>query len=170
VADAVLGGSEDRMSRTISILPQNGEIFPPAPTPIPTTPPAPVPTIVVPPPTPTQPPVITHSEGTILIKAGETTSLELVLNVGKTIREPTQVSYQISYVARPGSMDKLPMPIGLDVSIQPSTFMLYLNTTYKPIIVVRTSPDLPIGDYWLLIERSYADHTNSDWIRLSVER
>ena len=177
VADAVLGGSEDRMDRTISIPPQNGEVFPPTPVPsivvppapTPTTPPAPSP-IRLPPPHVTQPPDPIHSEGTILIKAGETTSLELVLNVGKTIREPTPVSYQISYVARLGSTDKLPMPLGLNVSIQPSVFMLYLNTTYKPIIVVRTSPDLPSGDYWLLIERSYADRTSSDWIRLIVER
>ncbi len=159
-ATASLGGSEDSMVRTIKITPQTGEVSPPVPTV------TVIPPITLPPPT-TQTPG-TPSSGIILVEAGQSVSHEFGLDASKTIREPSPVGCQIFRVSGNGSRDKLAVPVGLEVSMQPSTFTLYRNATYKPIIVVRTSPDLPSGDYWLLIETSYGDHTTRNWVRLSV--
>ncbi|MCK4735384.1 MAG: hypothetical protein KAT65_23225 [Methanophagales archaeon] len=55
---------------------------------------------------------------------------------------PGEVSYKIYSVARVGEKKEMPLPEGLNVSIEPSKFMAQPHKNYTSKITVKTSPEL----------------------------
>jgi len=104
----------------------------------------------------------------VKLKAGETKSLDVTLETLK--HGPGEVAYTISRVAKEYDEDKLPMPEGLDVSIEPSKFTAYPNNTYHSTITIKTTHELPSGEYVLLFDWSF-EHVEkgTGWITVNVE-
>ena len=102
------------------------------------------------------------------MKAGETKSLDVTLDTLK--HGPGEVTYKIYRVAKEYSEDKLPMLEDLDVSIEPSTFTASPGNTYHSKIKVRTTSELPSGEYVLLFDWHFEGvETGSGWITINVE-
>jgi len=65
--------------------------------------------------------------------------------------------------------DKLPMPDGLEMFMEPSSFMAYPNTVYRFSIMVETAPELAPGEYFILLEQHLEGAFDSrGWIRVTV--
>ncbi len=108
-------------------------------------------------------------EHSIELKAGETKSIPLTLEVKKDIRGPELFTYTIYRTNGEYSEDKLTLPEGLEVVIEPSELTVCPNTTYISILTVRTSPGVTGGEYYFLLER-YLENgfRGRGWIRVNV--
>ena len=83
--------------------------------------------------------------------AGETKEVNINLETRKS--GPGKVTYNLSRVNRVYS--EIPMPDGLNASIEPSTFMAYPNETYNSTLTINTSRDLPRGEYRIHVNAVY---------------
>ena len=77
-------------------------------------------------------------DDSVSIKAGEAKSLDVTLETRK--QGPGEITYKILGIAEDYGEDNLPLPAGLDVSIEPSKFMAYPNSTYHSTITVNNPP------------------------------
>jgi len=94
-------------------------------------------------------------DDSVLIKAGETKSLDVTLETRKS--GPGRVIYEIS-----GATD------GLDVTIEPSRFMAQPETVYHSTI--KASPELAPGKYRLSFGHNFEKvFSGVGWIEVSVE-
>jgi hypothetical protein len=96
-------------------------------------------------------------------KAGETKSLDITLDMRKDSLR--RVSFAIWRVSKIYAEDRLPMPEGLDVSVEPSNFIAAPNNTYQSTIIIKTSPELPPGEYVLLLDVKADMLRGSGWKR-----
>lgn len=64
--------------------------------------------------------------------------------------------------------EKLPMPNGLNVSIEPSKFIARNFANYTSNITVKTSPELPIGEYILCIEVLSSGMLTHDFLTVNM--
>ncbi len=92
-------------------------------------------------------------DDSIELKAGETKVLDVTLETLK--HGPGEVSYKIFRVAREYGKDEIPMPEGLEVSMEPTKFMAYPNAVYHSAITIKTTPELAPGEYWLSFEAEF---------------
>jgi len=108
-------------------------------------------------------------EHSIELKAGETKLMPLTLEVKKDIRKPELFTYTIYRTSGEYSEDKLTLPEGLEVVIEPSELTVCPNTTYISILTIRTSPGVTGGEYYFLLER-YLENgfRGRGWIRVNV--
>lgn len=108
-------------------------------------------------------------EHSLELKAGETKSVSLTLEVKKDIRGPELFTYTISRTSGEYSEDKLAMPEGLEVDIEPSELTACPNTTYISILTIRTSADVDAGEYYFLLEQ-YLENgfRGGGWLRIAV--
>lgn len=107
-------------------------------------------------------------DDSVSIKAGETKSFDVTLETRK--QGPGKVIYEISRVAGEYSGNKLPLPAGLDVSIEPSQFMAYPETVYHSTITIKTTPELTPGEYWLSFGKNFEKvFSGAGWIKVNVE-
>jgi len=108
-------------------------------------------------------------EHSIELKAGETKLIPLTLEVKKDIRKSELFTYTISRTSGEYSEDKLTMPEGLEVDIEPSELTVCPNTTYVSLLTIRTSADTEAGEYHFLLEQ-YLENgfRGSGWIRINV--
>lgn len=109
-------------------------------------------------------------EHEITIKAGETGTIDVLLETRKS--GPGEYSGKPFYVSREYSKDALPMPEGLEVSLEPARFKTYPNTTYHAILIIKTDPELAPGEYYLrFVSRFVRGGTgySSGWIRVTIE-
>jgi hypothetical protein len=87
-------------------------------------------------------------ERLIYMEAGSTFTQNMLLDINKNIREPSDFSYQLSPVVYENGRSKTTSwPEGLELSIQPSVFQAYPNASYTSFMVIEASPDLPAGEY-----------------------
>ena len=84
------------------------------------------------------------------LSAGGTKEVNINLETRKS--GPGKVTYSFFRVKRFYSDGEIPMPDGLNVNIEPSTFMAYPNETYNSTVTINTSQDLPRGKYVLYID------------------
>ncbi|GAI93323.1 unnamed protein product, partial [marine sediment metagenome] len=100
-------------------------------------------------------------ERSVQLKAGETKSLDVTLETGRD--GPDEVTYTIfrlkhcyplEYRGDVGVPleDRLPMPEGLEVGIEPSRFTVYPHNTYISVVTIKTTPELPAGEYVLFLD------------------
>lgn len=110
-----------------------------------------------------------HYDHDVQLKAGETKSLDFTLETKNDIRWPSQFSYEIYKVGGEYEEDKLPMPDGLEMFMEPSSFMAYPNTVYRFSIMVETAPELVPGEYFIRFEQHLEGAFDSGgWIRVTV--
>jgi len=64
--------------------------------------------------------------------------------------------------------EKLPMPNGLNISIEPSKFISRNFMNYTTIITVKTSPELPSNEYILCFEISSSGMLMHDFLTVNV--
>jgi hypothetical protein len=119
-----------------------------------------------------------YLDSSIELKAGETKTMDVTLIAGT--RSPGMVTYKIWRVKKAeGSCsaqsrygvpkDWLPMPEGLNVDIEPNMFLAEEpNKTYISTITIRTSPELPQGEYVLALEMDTQLVETCDWITVDV--
>ncbi len=81
------------------------------------------------------------------LKPGEIKSLDVTLETHKD--GPGKFSWMV-YDA-----GEYLLPEGLEVSLEPPKFKAYSNTTYHLAIIIKTSPELSPGEYWLRIEHEF---------------
>ena len=111
-----------------------------------------------------------HHENDVQLKAGETKSLDFTLETKNDIRWPSQFSYEIYKVGGEYEEDKLPMPDGLEMFMEPSSFMAYPNTVYRFSIMVETAPELAPGEYFIRFEWHLEGAFDSGgWIIVTIE-
>ena len=70
------------------------------------------------------------------------------------------------------SEEALPMPQGLEVSLEPNNFKTYPNTTYHATLIIRTDPALAPGEYYLRFVRHFVrggTGHSSGWIKVIIE-
>ncbi len=104
----------------------------------------------------------------VQLKAGETKTLDITLNTQKD--GPGEINYNISRVVKEYSKDKLPLPGGLNVTIEPSRFMANQNTVYHSTITVKPALGLPSGEYVLFLDWNFETvMTGGGWITVSIE-
>lgn len=114
----------------------------------------------------------TWFESSAQLKAGETKSLDVALSTKKDFGPgPHEVSYTLFRVARGYGADEIPMPEGLEVSIEPARFMAYPNAVYHSTITIKTTPELSSGEYCFRFESECEGSPmwTGGWITVTVE-
>jgi hypothetical protein len=114
----------------------------------------------------------TWFESSALLKAGETKSLRVLLWTTKDFGPgPHEVSYTLFRVARGYGSDEIPMPEGLEVSIEPARFMAYPNAEYHSTITIKTTPELSPDEYCFRFESECEGSPmwTGGWITVIVE-
>ncbi len=107
----------------------------------------------------------------IKIKAGETASVNITLD---TLKDSGEFSFTISRVKHnygsPLQQERLPMPKGLKVSIEPSRFTASPYNTCHSTVTIKTTPELPAGEYVLCLELQWGlGGRSGGWITVNVE-
>ena len=114
----------------------------------------------------------TWFEDSAQLKAGETKSLDVALYTKKDLGPgPHEVNYTLFRVARGCGADEIPMPEGLEVSIEPTRFMAYPNAVYHSTITIKTTPKLSPGEYCFRFESECKGSSmwTGGWITVIVE-
>jgi len=97
------------------------------------------------------------------LKPGEIKSLAVTLDVKKDIHEPGSFSFNIFRVSEEFSQLPLPdemkqsLPSGLEILIEPASFMIYPNAAYHFIVTIKTSREFSPGEFYFDWESSYRD-------------
>ena len=117
-----------------------------------------------------------QSVESVELKAGKTKALGVTLITKK--RYPGMITYKIWRVKKAeGSCvgkwarfkGTLPMPDGLDVSIEPSTFLAQPNKIYHSTITIKASPELPQGKYVFCFQTNIENaYTSGSWITVNI--
>ena len=109
----------------------------------------------------------------ITLKPGETKETYYTLHTGEG--GPGWVSYNIYRITGKVNMlpmpeeEKLPMPEGLTVSIAPNNFLARTHENYTSKITVKTSTELPPGEYVLCIEKHFDGSLTNHWLTVNAE-
>ncbi|RJS75301.1 hypothetical protein CW714_00470 [Methanophagales archaeon] len=109
----------------------------------------------------------------ITLKLGETKETYYTLHTGES--GPEEVSYDIYRITGKVNMlpmpeeEKLPIPEGLTVSIEPNNFLARTHENYTSKITVKTSPELLPGEYVLCMEAHFGGRLTNDWLTVNVE-
>ena len=108
----------------------------------------------------------------ITLKPGETKETYYTLLTGEG--GPGEVSYEIYRITgRVNALpmpeeEKLPMPEGLKVSIEPSKFFVRTHQSYTSKITIETSPELSPGKYVLCMDISGVGGLSNRWLTVNV--
>jgi hypothetical protein len=90
----------------------------------------------------------------ISLKAGESTTFELGISIGKANPISAPASVSIRRVAKLGDVPSLPMLTDISISVEPSGYIGYPKIEYLSQIIIETSPGLAPGDYYYEIAYS----------------
>ncbi len=101
------------------------------------------------------------------LKAGEIKLVDVTLETRKD--GPGEFSCTIFRTDKQYSKDTLPMPNGLEVSVEPLEVAAYPNNTYHLTITIETSPELAVGEYWLRFEQDFENvFKSTGWIGVII--
>jgi hypothetical protein len=102
------------------------------------------------------------------VKAGETKSIDVTLETQAD--GPGEFSYSVFRVGWEYGEVELPLPDGLAISLDPSSFMAYPDSIYHSSIIIETTSALSPGEYWLHLAAVFEGefHLNGP-IKLLVE-
>ena len=106
----------------------------------------------------------------IYIEAGETFTQQMTIDMAKLIDEPSTLSYQLMPVAFVNDrQQKISWPTGLEISIQPSSFIAYPDATYSSLMVFKAASDMPSGEYNFEVDTTIDDGPFiGAWIKVVV--
>lgn len=109
-----------------------------------------------------------HPDTVNRFTAGKIQELSLVLSTGRN--GPAMVNYRITRVENEDSNIELPLPEGMEVKIEPSTFQGKPGREYRSILTITTSRELQWGSYQLIVRCQYGDIIVQEWpLTLNVE-
>lgn len=109
----------------------------------------------------------------ITLKPGETEKTYYTLHTGEG--GPGEVSYNIYRITGKVNRlpmpeeEKLPMPEGLTVSIEPNHFLARTHEDYTSKITVKTSPELLPDEYILCMKERFGGRLTNSWLTVNVE-
>jgi hypothetical protein len=102
------------------------------------------------------------------LEAGETKSIDVTLDTRKD--GPGEFSYQVFRVDREYGEVRLPLPDGLEISVEPPSFTANPKSIYYSTITITTTAKLSPGEYWLRLEADFENVFHLDgWIKVSVK-
>lgn len=107
-------------------------------------------------------------ENKIQLEAGEVKSFDVKKEIRKNVMVPTDFNWDICAVGGEYQDDEIPAPKGLEVSIEPASFIVYPNTTYILPLTVLAASDVQAGTYFFKLE-SHGDVHSSEWIEIVIE-
>ena len=81
--------------------------------------------------------------------AGSFQEVNVNLSTGKY--GPDSLTYTVKRVKTEDSVAEIPMPAGLDVTVEPAQFTAYPWNQYCSTLKLQTTPDLPPGTYWIRV-------------------
>jgi hypothetical protein len=90
--------------------------------------------------------------GNISVKLGDVTSCNVSLTIGRDIRAPVAYSQKILLTDESFTEDNLPTPAGLNIDIEPKSFLVYPGVQYLLSLNISTSSNLKPGTYYLKFE------------------
>ena len=93
--------------------------------------------------------------------AGFTQTLFPTLSTGKF--GPADVSYEVARVDAKDSENRVPMPPGMEVTIEPDQFHAEPGQEYRSVMTIRTSRDFQWGTYWLVVRCRYGEVDVRPW-------
>ncbi len=108
-----------------------------------------------------------HFEHSVSLRAGETFDLDTVVDAGKWsfIGIPKLVEFGFFPVSGEYAVDRILLPVGMEVEISPSSIEMYPNTVYPILIHIRTDRDTPPGKYWIMVN---LNDEMRGWISIEV--
>jgi len=108
--------------------------------------------------------------GDVTLKAGEAVSRDITLQVRKDVRGRTRFHHRISRVSEKYGHNELPIPEGLEVSVEPSGFMVYPMTVYHLTMTVKAAPGTAPAEYFFKLETYHGDAKwMAGWIKVNVQ-
>ncbi len=109
--------------------------------------------------------VVPDYQRVIHVLADNTYTQEMVLDIGNGISEPTNFSYQLTAVVSVNDKHTpAPWPEGLEVTIEPASFLAYPNAVYSSLMVVKVAPGLAPGEYLFQIDGEFSGGRGSSSI------
>lgn len=108
--------------------------------------------------------------GDFALKAGETVSRDITLQVRKDVRGQTRFHYRISRVSEEYGHTELPSLEGLDISVEPSGFVVYPMTVYHLTMTVKAAPSIAPAEYFFKLETYHGDAKwMTSWIKVNIQ-
>jgi hypothetical protein len=77
---------------------------------------------------------------------------EVNVNLSTGKYGPDSLTYSIKRVASKDSAVEIPMPNGLDITIEPAQFATNPRNEYRSTLKIQTTPDISPGTYWIRVE------------------
>ena len=109
-----------------------------------------------------------YYDDSVVLKIGETKLIDVTLETRED--GAGEFSCVIFRTDKEYGEDTLPMPSGLEVSIEPPKVMAYPNNTYHLTITIKTSPEIVASEYWLRLEQNFEKvFKTTGWIKVNVE-
>ncbi len=90
--------------------------------------------------------------------AGGFQEVNVNLSTGKY--GPDSLTYTLKRVDSKDSAVEVPMPDGLDITIQPAQFAANPRNEYQSTLKIQTTPDLSPGTYWIRVEYQFGKSTS----------
>jgi hypothetical protein len=87
--------------------------------------------------------------------AGSFQEVNVNLSTGKY--GPDSLTYTVKRVKSEDSVAEIPMPAGLDVTVEPAQFTAYPRNQYRSTLKVQTTPDLPPATYWIRVGYQFGE-------------
>jgi len=110
--------------------------------------------------------VLRH-EHLVEMKRGDKITIDVTLETRKEFRGKEEIIYSIYPVANEYSEDEIPINNGMEIKIDPSSFIACPNTKYHSTITVTTTNAVSPGDYWFHLEKTGGSKTTS-WFDVRV--
>jgi hypothetical protein len=102
-----------------------------------------------------------HPNRALRLMASITQTLYPTLWTGKY--SPAEITYSVVSVEGEDSAVEIPLPIGMEVMIEPDRFQAGPHQEYRSAMTIRTTRDLQWGTYWLVIRYKYGDIATGQW-------
>ena len=84
----------------------------------------------------------------LIISRGEEKHFQIMMNPDRAIKSPEKFVCAFTRIAGPISLEEVPNPEGLSISLDPVSFTIWPQSFYNPEIEIDTTSLTPPGNYW----------------------
>jgi hypothetical protein len=88
----------------------------------------------------------------IQIETGETKFFNITLVMRKDFKEPESFKWEVYPLSGEYQDDKISVPNGLVLNIEPAEFTVYPNITYSLPLTIAVTSDVTPGEYYLKLD------------------
>lgn len=110
---------------------------------------------------------ILRMENIVAMERGDKATVDVTLETRKDFRDKVEINYLIYPVANEYSEDEITIAKGMEITIDPSSFIACPNSTYHSTIKLTTTNSVSPGDYWFRLEKTGSTKTIS-WLDVRV--